>query len=660
MKTRNAETRHYRLIIGLLVCATVAVYIQVKDHSFVDADDPLYITHNTNIQNGLTPDAVAWACTTGYAANWHPLTWMSHTLDYRLYGQSPTGHHLTNLLLHIANTVLLFHIFARITHRVWQGAFIAAVFALHPLHVESVAWAAERKDVLSALFLFLTIWTYTIYAKGRRTKHYWLAHLFFALGLLAKPMLVTLPFVLLLLDYWPLRRFGEPALNGGRTSRANKQTASSSSRHGIILLSLIREKTFLFVLSATSSLVTIVVQQQGGAVPSLGILSLEVRIANALVSYVKYIGDTLWPHNLAVFYPHPLGSLPVLQVLGAALFLLAVSWVCYRFRTTYPYLIVGWLWFLGMLVPVIGIVQVGEQSMADRYMYVPLIGLSVIVAWGANDLLMRWSGRRKALLTMAAFTLCILAVLSWKQVGYWRDTITLFDHATRVTKNNYVALTALGTALQGRGQDEIAISRYNEALQINASYELAHYNLAITLQSRGDVTGAISHLESAARLNSNNSSTYYALGAAHSEVGDVRRAIPYYLRALALDPGSWQAHYGAGLAHGRSGNLDSAVVHFLQAVRLNPGNAEAHFNLGLALHKIGDLRSAIIHYAESVRLNPANAAAYASMAAALHQQGKINDAISLYRQALRLNPDFLDARRGLEDALQHRQRADSQ
>lgn len=655
--------RRTQLIIVLLCAVTIAVYWQVKSHEFVDADDPLYITENMHVQGGMTFDNLAWAFTTGYAANWHPLTWISHMIDCQVYGQNPAGHHLTNVFFHIVNTVLLFLVLAEMTGglrhggHVWQSAFAAAVFALHPLHVESVAWAAERKNVLSAFFWLLTMLVYMRYVDHPRMINYLLLIFSFALGLMAKPMLVTLPFVLLLLDYWPLRRFEVTRANDerkrfGKFNPANPPTRASMALH------LVREKIPLIVLSVISSVITFIVQQRGEAIPTWRSLPLGVRVANALIAYVRYIGKTLWPSDLAVFYPHPMNTLPVWQPFAAGLLLVGITVLFIRVRKSFPYLLVGWLWFLGTLVPVLGLVQVGEQSMADRYMYVPLIGLSIIVAWGVTDLLARWRHRRIILAVASVVILFSMTVRSFSQVTTWSDSMTLFEHASQVTSDNYVAITSVGSALQSQGKLEGAIEHYMQSLRINNSYELAHYNLAVALQAKGETEKAIPHYSEAIRLKPDEVGAYYGLGLALSEKGAIQQSIPYYLKALQLNPDYWQAHYGVALAFTRLGLLKDAIAHYDEALRLKPDYPDAHFNLGIAWHRMGELDKAIPHYSEAIRLKPDYALAHSNLGTALHEQGKLKEAIAQYREALRLNPNLTDAHHNLQIALERQQRAE--
>ena len=429
------------IICIFLVISTLAVYWQVKDHEFINYDDNRYITENGHVQVGLTGESIVWAFTTSYASNWHPMTWLSHMLDYELYSDHPKGHLLTNVFLHITNALLLFMVLFRLTGAIWQSAFVAVLFALHPLNVGSVAWAAERKNVLSTLFWLLTIWVYISYVNKPSIKKYGWVALFLALGLMSKPMLVTLPFVLLLLDYWPLRRWNIQNTNG-----PIEQTTNSTP-----LSQLILEKIPLLLLVIGSITATLIVQKMGGAVKSFDVFPLKERFINALVSYLSYLQKMVWPSNLSVFYPHPEAALPVWKGVLCGMVLVGITILAVKWIRRAPYFAVGWFWYLGTLIPVIGIVQVGAQAMADRYAYVPLIGIFIILAWGISGLLEKWDQRKKALPIAAGAVILVLIVVAWVQAGHWKNSITVFKHAINVTENQYpsfaVAYDNLGYAL---------------------------------------------------------------------------------------------------------------------------------------------------------------------------------------------------------------------
>jgi len=534
----------------LLVGTTLAVFWQVVHCDFTTYDDNQYVTENRRVQTGLTPQNVAWAFTSCEPSYWMPTIWLSFMLDFEIYGLNPSGYHLTNLFLHIANTLLLFLIFKRMTGAVWKSAFVAALFALHPLHVESVAWVAERKDVLSTLFWMLTLWTYLGYVERPAFSRYLLPILFFALGLMAKPMLVTVPFILLLLDYWPLERFQpDQWVSGNGTPNAISQNhpwQKSSS------LRLVLEKVPFFVLATITSVVTFFVQHNSGAAKSLELHPLKDRIANGLVSYASYIGKMIWPQNLAVFYPHPGSGLPLWQIVGATLLLAAVFILAIRAARRHPFILVGWLWYLGTLVPAIGLVQSGDQAMADRFTYVPLIGLFIIIAWGVPRLIKGWHYRRIVLISSSGALLLVLAICTTMQLRHWKNDITLFTHALKVTENNFLAHNNLGSAIASQGRYEEATTHFMEALRISPNHARAHYNLALALAKQGRLGEAIAH----------------------------------YSDALRLRPDYPEALNGLGVALARQGKLKDAIAHFNAALQVKPDYAPARGNLDLALEKM--------------------------------------------------------------------------
>jgi hypothetical protein len=538
------------LICTVLVLATVVVFWQVLNHDFTNYDDDNYVTENRHVQSGLTPANVIWAYSNFKPSYWMPLVWLSFMLDFELYGLNPGGYHLTNLLLHIINTLLLFLIFRRMTGAVWKSAFIAALFALHPLNVESVAWVAERKNVLSTCFWMLTILAYIYYVARPSIKKYLLILLTFTLGLMAKPIVVTLPFVLLLLDCWPLERFQPDQWLGSNHSPRSKSSSAPERRTSS--LRLVLEKTPLFVLATIVGVMTFLAQQSSGAAKSMGQYPLTDRIANAVVSYASYMGKMIWPQNLAVFYPHPGNSLPVWQITGAALLLISVSFVVMRSARQYPYFLVGWLWYLGTLVPVIGLVQSGDQGMADRFTYVPLIGLFIMITWGASELLKTWRHRGMILAVTASTLLLTFAICSALQVRYWKNDTTLFTHALEVTENNFLAQNNLGAAMAREGRLDEAIVHFGEALRISPNYVRAHYNLGLALAKKGRLDEAIVH----------------------------------YSEALRLEPDYPDALNGLGVALARQGRIEEAIVYFAAALKINPDYAPARSNLDLALQKM--------------------------------------------------------------------------
>lgn len=548
-----------------LAVATIAVYARVATHEFIDMDDFHYILHNPRVVRGLTWDAVTWAFTTGHADNWHPLTWLSHMLDVELFGLRPGLHHLGGVAFHVANTLLLFGLLQRMTGKPWRSALVAGLFALHPLHVESVAWASERKDVLSTLFWMLTLWAYVGYVRRPRMGRYLAVLGLFALGLMAKPMLVTLPFVMLLLDVWPLARVSWRADDAGSASTGERQTVTS----------LVLEKVPLFALSAISSVVTVLVQQRGGAVAGLEAFPMGQRVANALVSYVTYLGKTFWPAGLAAIYPYP-ASLPTWWVIASALILIGVTVLVVLAARRHPYLPVGWFWYLGTLVPVIGLVQVGVQSMAaDRYTYIPLIGLFIALTWGAADLLARWPYRHVTLPVAGGLALAACAVVTALQVPHWKDRAAVWLRAVAVTRDNYLAHNNLGNVLAESGRGREAVDHYTAALRIKPALAEAHNNLGFTLAGLGKVDEAMAHYAEALRIKPDYLEAHGNLASALAAQGRTDEAIRELRSAVRIAPDDFQSHYELAVLLRKTGNGSEAARHFEIALRLNPRFSKA-------------------------------------------------------------------------------------
>jgi Flp pilus assembly protein TadD len=621
--------------------ATLLVYWQVRNHDFVNLDDNLYVTKNRHVQAGFTREGILWAFTSTQASNWHPLTWLSHMLDYTFFGLEARGHHLTNMLLHVINSVFLFLLFSRMTGAFWQSGFVAALFALHPLHVESVAWISERKDVLSTLFWILTMWAYVRYVASPGAGRYLLVFLLLGLGLMAKPMLVTLPFVLLLMDYWPLGRF-QTGQAGHPITRTN-QNQNTAPYQWSRTLSLVWEKVPLIGLSAASSIVTYLVQHSGGAVQSFTLFPLKVRVANAWVAYVSYIGKMIWPRNLAVLYPHP-GKVAWWQAVGAGLLILILSALVIRTARRHPYLSVGWLWYLGTLVPVIGVIQVGAQSMADRYTYVPFIGLFAMVAWGVPQLTARWRFRRLVLSISTGFLISILMTCTWVQAGYWRNSVSLFKHALKVTTDNYFAHVNLGIALYKQGKVDEAIAHYHESMQITSNYSIAHNSLGAAFLGQGKLREAVTHFSRALQIDPNYE--------------DARANMRIALQKMGKSGGEAEGHNLQAIALAAKGRLDEAVTHLAEALRIRPDFEEAHYNMGNILAQQGKLDEAIVHFSNVLRIKPNYAEAHNNLGIALARQGKLNDAVDHFSEALRIRPNFAEAKNNLERVLQQAGRSE--
>jgi tetratricopeptide (TPR) repeat protein len=626
------------LICVVLVLATTAVYWQAREFEFVHLDDTDYVTNNPHVRNGLTRDGLVWAFTTTHSFNWHPLTWLSLMLDCHLSEEKADACHTTNLLLHIANTLLLFLVLRQMTGVLWQSAFVAAAFALHPLHTESVAWVSERKDVLSTFFWMLTMWAYVRYTQRPRLVRYVPIVVFLTFGLMAKPMLVTLPFVLLLLDYWPLERFQieRTVKNENKHKRKSVYTRLQWQR----IYHLIREKVPLFALSAASSVVTFIVQQRTGAVSSLDALPLNVRTANALISYAKYIAKILWPTRLAVFYPHPISKLPPSQTLAAALLLLAISIAVIRLARRYKYLPVGWLWYLGTLLPVIGLVQIGRQAIADRYTYIPLTGLFIMIAWGLPDLLSKWKYRKATLATATIIVLLTSMICTRLQVAHWRNSTTLFEHALKVTDGNYLAHCSLADAFHQQGNTDKAIAHNYQALQIWPDCLTAHVNLAAVLLETGKLDEAIKHSTQALRIKPELPAAHQNLGNALLQKGLLNEAIKQYHQVLQLRPDDPDACNQIGIALTQQEKLDQAATYFTKALKVKPNFPNARRNLGHVQAMQGNLDQAITNLKIAVQLDPNSATTHSILALTLIDANRTGEAVTHLRESLRIKPDW--------------------
>jgi len=625
----------YELILAGLVALTWAVFGQVLGFAFVGIDDPGYVTNNERVLAGWTVGNFGWAFTTLAQSNWHPLTWISLMLDAWAGGGQPAVFHLTSLLLHIANTLLLFHVLRRMTGAEWRSAIVAALFAVHPLHVESVVWVAERKDVLSTLFWLLAVWAWIGYVERPGPRRYARVVLAMVGGLLAKPMLVTLPVVLLLLDFWPLGRFA---------LRRGDWRAALRPPWGAVV-----DKIPLAALAAASAAITLHAQSAGGAVGSLELFPLGARVGNALLSYVRYIALMIRPTGLAIPYPYDLEALTPLRVGGAAILLAAISWLVIRSARSRPYLIVGWAWYGVTLLPVIGIVQVGGQSMADRYTYVPLTGLFVMVVWGVSE----WVATRSAKVHVAAGVtasgiVLALALAAHGQVGHWRDTTTLFTRALSVTRNNAVAHNALGLELYKQDRLEEAIEHYREAIEISPIYMDARVNIAAALMQDGRTEEAMQHYRAAMRLSPGETLIPMNLAVALMGEGRLEEAADLFRQVLEGQPDDPSAHGALGVVLARQGKPDEAIPHFRRSVDASPSDAEMRVNLGTALLKQESWQEAQTQLTEAVRLDPTNLSSRKNLGVLLARQGRLLEAKTHLEAAARLAPDDEGARKNLE------------
>jgi protein O-mannosyl-transferase len=600
--------RHLAIWISLgLLAVSLFIYAPVRHHDFVAWDDPEYFAGNPMVTTGLTWSGFQWAMTTGHMGNWNPLTWLSYMLGVGLFGRSAGPELLINALLHALNAVLLFGLLHAMTRAIWKSAFVAALFAVHPLHVESVAWVSERKDVLSTFLGFLTLWAYLWYTRRPRAVRYLTVVATFAAALMAKPMVVTLPLLMLLLDYWPLDRL-----------RLGKERPPEPDRNTLLQRTI--EKLPLLGVALLVGIVTVVAQQRSGAVARLTKLTIGFRIANALVAYVAYIGKMFWPAGLSALYPlHPL---PPLMVAGSVLLLLAISAACARWGRIYPWIPVGWLWYLITLLPVIGIVQVGPQAMADRYSYVPLAGLFVILAWGASALTAGLSSRKTLLAAASVIVILACTVTARAQVGYWQDSLALWTHAVEVDPLSDTSQRLLGDALSEQGS-------YREALP---------------------------HYEEALRIEPNNAEAHTGLGYAFAGEGKAEDAIHQYREALRLKPDQMDAHHDLAVALAGEGKFEEAIGHYSEALRLKPYASDTHSDLGVSLIRVGRTSEGEAQLNEALRLQPDNADAHNNLGALFVNEGRLDDAVLHFQRAVALRPDFTGARRNLNIALAMREK----
>jgi Flp pilus assembly protein TadD len=615
-----------------LAIAVFSVYLQTRRFEFLRYDDPEFVVNNLHIRGGLTPASIAWAFTTGYAANWFPLTWLSYMLGINLYGLASGWHHLTNVLLHAISTILLFAVLRRATGARWPSAFVALLFAIHPLHVEAVAWVSERREVLSGLFWLLSMWAYLDYVARPRASAYGLLLAAFGCGLMSKPMIVTLPFALLLFDYWPLRRW-----------------------ETVPFRRLILEKVPLVVLSASASVVTFLVQRHGGATVSLAAVPFLPRLENAVVSYLAYSVQFFWPARLAVLYPYA-AELPVWQAIGAGAVLATITGLAIAQRRRRPYLFVGSFWFGGTLVPVIGLVQVGVQSRADRYMYSPLIGLAVILAWSLAEMAGRGAWHRRMTSAIAVAACCVYGVVAWSTTGYWRNTVTLFRHAIEVTTDNWAALDTLSEALLTTDRAEEAMPYIAESLRLRPNLPGGHVNFGAALSKRGDFDAAAVQYRLALKLDPENLDAREGLGVvltekALTEKGQFPEVLTNLQAVARLRPDDADSHYNLGRWYGLTGRADLAAAEFLETVKLQPENASAHFNLGISYAAQERFAQACDEFRKALRLKPDYMAARFNLGSALANLERFDEAIVQFQEILRMQPDFPAAREALENCI---------
>ena len=696
------NNKYKYLIIVILILANFVAFGRIVTNDFISFDDDQYVTENNHIKSGINTESIKWAFTSSHAANWHPLAWLSHMLDWQLFGSNASGHHFISLLLHLGCVLLLFLFLSKTTGSLWPSAFVAAFFALHPLRVESVAWASERKDVLSMFLGLAVLYTYALYVEKSKLAKYYLCLVLFALSLLAKPMLVTLPFVLMLLDFWPLKRWQKAFASANMPVLLSEKPEKKKTKHhkadsiqakkisvplitrAKMIRSLLWEKAPFVFLAFASCIVTIWAQNKGGAIASLEKLPFTERILNAIVSYIAYIIKIFWPVNLAVFYPYE-QFMPLWHVFAAASIILGITIALIYAINKAPFLFVGWFWYLGTLIPVIGLMQVGRQAMADRYTYLPSIGIGIMIAWAVPYLLPKEERARKIILIpIMSVVLTVLTILTWQQCGNWKNSITLYNHVLKVTKNNDLAhcnlanelvkqkrvseaithyLAAieinpyyagahsnLGAALVAQGKNEEAITHYLAAIKIKPDQEEAHSNLGVVLAAQGRNEEAITHYLTAIKINPNYDDAYYNLANLFIKQGKIKEAIDNYLQAIKINPDHYNAHFNLASVLVREQRLEEAIDHFRQAARITPSFAALN-NLGVNLEKKLKHDEAIYYYRLALKLEPQNPGIYFNLGVALGNKGELNEAAEHFRQAINLKPDYEEARRALKLAL---------
>jgi len=664
----NISAKRQKLIIYvILTVVTLAVFGQVNKFDFVNFDDHVYVTENIHVQSGITLDGLRWAFSTTYAEFWHPLTWLSLMLDNQLYGAAASGYHVTNLILHLLSTLLLFWLFCRMTGAIWRSAFVAALFALHPFHVESVAWISERKDVLSAFFWMLTLCLYVYYTEKPVIKRYLPVLISFVLALMSKPMVVTLPLILILLDYWPLNRLESRKTETARAFdlpvSANKEKKKNKGKNkapsdapkenisqthalklpetkiaGIIPVWQIWEKTPLFVLSAVFSVITIHARYK----PPVNGITLSARLANAPVAFVAYLEKTFWPHDLTVFYPYS-GQLPVWQIIGAIIVIIAISAAVVIMANRLPFLLAGWLWFTITIAPVTGIISVGTSAYADRYHYLPSIGIAVMLAWGIPFLMKRKETRKKILFPAGIIFLLIMALLTRQQCGYWQDSAVLWDHALRVTKNNYMAQSCLAKLLYKQGKIGESLDRFNEAIRLKPDDSPNYNDRGNVFFNMGHYQRAIEDFNKAIGLQPDYAAAYFSRGVVYARLDQYQNAIGDYNEAIRLNPDYYDAYYNRGIAYDKLEQYQSALEDFSRAVAFKEDYADAFYSRGVVYNKLGQYQRALEDFSKAVTLEKDYADAFYNRGVVYTSLGQYQQAIEDFNRTIRLNPAYYTA-----------------
>ncbi len=632
------------IFVLLIIVLTCIAYSPVLNNDFINFDDDVYVTDNFHIDDGVTLKNIQWAFTAVYAKNWHPLTWLSHMLDIQFFGMNPFGHHLTNLIFHFLNAFLLFIILKKMSGAYWKSLIVMGLFALHPMHVESVAWVSERKDVLSTFFWMLAIWIYTYYIKKPGIKQYLSVCVCFTLSLLAKPMAVTFPFVLLLIDHWPLGR-----------CRITSARMQDSEVLQYPLHILIFEKLPFFMISAASCGITFYAQNKGGALGSFDLYPLGTRLGNAVVSYTHYIIKMIYPINFAILYPHP--GMPDLHfLLISSFFIIFLVGISILTLKRFPWLFTGCFWYLGILFPVIGVVQVGAQGMADRYTYTPMIGIYILVVWSIAPLFYKMKLSQKTISFVSVFLILILiiplCIQTFRQNQYWKDSTSLFQHAINITNNNYIAHNNLANAMMQKGKIKEAVFHYSEALRIKPDYPLALGNIGLALSKLGRRNEALDFYFKALAIEPENENIFTNIGNLFSELGNIEKAIHYYKKAIFYNSETVKAHMNMGNLLMNSGKLDEAMFHYRRVLDINLDHTEmAHNQIGNLLIKIGDVDSAILNYLQALKIKPEYKDAHNNIGVAFARSGNLDKAEYHFKKALEIAPGDSETQKNLSKTI---------
>jgi protein O-mannosyl-transferase len=625
------QNKKYWLLLLLLLIILVP-YLQVLKFDFIPLDDDLYVYDNAVVKKGLSLDALKWAFTNFLSGNWHPLTWVSHLIDVEMFGLNAAGHHWTNLVFHILNSSLLFIVFNQMTQSMLRSVVLAALFAIHPLHAESVIWISERKDVLSTFFFMASIGFYYSYVKNKTKKYYLAVLISIILGLMSKAMLVTIPLVLLLLDFWPLNR----AL--ATTGKDNKDRYIIKIGHLRLYREILLEKVGFSIPVVASCFLTLFAQNEVGAVRTFDQVTLIYRLENAFISYVRYITHTVWPEKLAIYYPLDVQHINIAVAVSAGVVILAVSCLSLKYIRSKPYFFVGWFWYLGTLIPVIGLIQVGGQAMADRYTYIPLIGLFIIIVWGSSDLLKKIRYGNLIAICSALVILFLLTYQTFIQAGYWSDSRTLFKRAIDITENNYFAHNLLGRAYFDNNETDKAIAEYEQSIKISKYYEGSHINMAIALHRKGKTIETISHLKQAFNINPESIVAMNNLSIAYMEMGMYEKAAYYLEKALKINPEKSRTNYLKAQVLLKMGKISESIPYLEKSVLLNPCNESALYELGEIMLVLGHNDRAVTYFQKAAKKSDSYSEAFNRMGDLLMKYGKNKQACKFYREALKLRP----------------------